>query len=56
MMVPCWGGNVAGLHMCILWRTLTLSESINKEGCSTTRDIQMIGAANFEKKFEFVSI
>jgi hypothetical protein len=27
-----------------------------KEGCSTTRDIQTIGATNVEKLFEFISI
>jgi hypothetical protein len=29
-------------------------QQINKEGRSTTRDIQTIGATNIEKLFEFV--
>jgi hypothetical protein len=31
MMVQCWTGNIAGLHLCVLWRTLTLSEWCCKE-------------------------
>jgi hypothetical protein len=45
------------------WRTLTLSEWYckeapvnNKEICSTTRGIQIIGAKNIEKWFEILSI
>jgi hypothetical protein len=62
-MVQCWEGNVAGFHLCVLRRILTLLEWRCKEalvnqqgGCSTTRDIQTFGAANIGKWFEFVSI
>jgi hypothetical protein len=47
-----WRGNVASLNL-----TLALQISprkINKEGCSTTIDILMIGATNIAKLVEFV--
>jgi hypothetical protein len=53
IMVQCRRGNFARLHLCVFWRTVTLSEcrckeapvnQPSKEGCSTTRDIQTIGA------------
>jgi hypothetical protein len=62
MMVQCWRGNVAVVHLCVLRRTSTLQsgaakkpEQFVKAGCSTTRDIQTIGATNVVKSFEFVS-
>jgi hypothetical protein len=55
MMAQCWRGNVAGLHLCILQRTLTLLEwgckeaPVNQQAsCNTTRDIQTIDGMNIE--------
>jgi hypothetical protein len=57
MMVQCWRGNVTGLHLCILGRTLMLTEwrckeaPVNRQGKRQhySMDIRTIGAKNIEK-------